>query len=105
MDWIDEVVRDVAELPDRTSPDGQPEMMLVSAEELRSILAANSEIAHVRTLATDAYAAWDGDNAPRVGKLLRAILDSDFRRIYRPDLHLRSNAGNNLPPHSGGQVD
>jgi hypothetical protein len=27
-----------AELPDRTSPDDRPEMMLVSADEMRSIL-------------------------------------------------------------------
>lgn len=35
---IDDIIQDVAELPDRTSPADQPEMMLVSAEELRSIL-------------------------------------------------------------------
>lgn len=32
------VVRDVAELPDRTSPDDWPEALLVTAEELREIL-------------------------------------------------------------------
>jgi hypothetical protein len=32
------VVRDVAELPDRTSPDDQPDMMLVTAEELKGIV-------------------------------------------------------------------
>ena len=32
------VLRDVAELPDRTSPEDQPEMMLVSGEELSLIL-------------------------------------------------------------------
>lgn len=35
---IDGIIRDVAELPDRTSPADQPEMMLVSADELRAIL-------------------------------------------------------------------
>lgn len=32
------VARDVAELPDRTSPDGNPEMMLVTAQELIGIV-------------------------------------------------------------------
>jgi hypothetical protein len=36
---ITKIVRDVAELPDRTSPDDQPDMMLVTAEELQIILA------------------------------------------------------------------
>lgn len=37
---ISAIVLDVAELPDRDSPEDQPEMMLVSADELRAILAA-----------------------------------------------------------------
>jgi len=36
--WIDKVIQQVAELPDRDSPADQPEMMLVSADELRGIL-------------------------------------------------------------------
>lgn len=35
---IDSIIRDIAELPDRTSPDGQPDVMLVSDGELRDIL-------------------------------------------------------------------
>lgn len=35
---IDLIVRDVAELPDRTSPDDHPEMMAVADHELRNIL-------------------------------------------------------------------
>lgn len=35
---IDLIVRDVAELPDRSSPDEWPEVMLVTDEELRDIL-------------------------------------------------------------------
>jgi hypothetical protein len=34
----DAIIRDVADLPDRTSPDDQPEMMMVSGEELQMIL-------------------------------------------------------------------
>lgn len=33
-----QIVRDVAELPDRTSPDDAPEMMLVTREELEVIV-------------------------------------------------------------------
>ncbi len=39
--FIQDVIRDVAELPDRTSPEDQPKMMLVSAAELRAILNDN----------------------------------------------------------------
>lgn len=37
-DWIEAAIRDVAELPDRDSPPDQPDMMLVSGNELREIL-------------------------------------------------------------------
>lgn len=40
-DWIDAVALDIAELGDRTSPDDQPEMMLVTADELRRFILAN----------------------------------------------------------------
>jgi hypothetical protein len=39
MTFLDFIVRDVAELPNRDSPDDQPEMMLVSVDELRRIVA------------------------------------------------------------------
>lgn len=39
MNFLDLIVRDVQELPDRTSPDDQPEMMLVTTDELRRIVA------------------------------------------------------------------
>ena len=35
---VQSAIRDVAELPDRTSPKNQPEMMLVSGDELQTIL-------------------------------------------------------------------
>lgn len=38
MDWIDEVIRDVAELPDRSSPSDWADAMLVTVDELRKIL-------------------------------------------------------------------
>lgn len=49
MDWIDEVVRDVAEL-DYNSPVDQPSLMIVKAGELRAIVEARSdtEIARLR---------------------------------------------------------
>ena len=34
----DKIVREVAELPDRTSPADCPEMMMVTAEELKGII-------------------------------------------------------------------
>ena len=37
---VEKVARDVAELPDRTSPDDWPDAMLVTADELREIILA-----------------------------------------------------------------
>lgn len=37
-DWIALVLRDVAEIPDRTSPDEGPEFLIVTGEELRMII-------------------------------------------------------------------
>lgn len=42
---VNGVIRDVAELPDRTSPDDWPEAMLVTADELRAILLARLSLA------------------------------------------------------------
>ena len=36
--FVNSVLNDVAELPDRTSPDDEPDMMLVTAEELGRII-------------------------------------------------------------------
>jgi hypothetical protein len=36
--WIGDVILDVAELPDRTSPDNFPDAMLVTGAELREII-------------------------------------------------------------------
>ena len=41
MDWVDDVVRDVAEL-DYNSPVDQPSVMLVTASELRAIIEARA---------------------------------------------------------------
>jgi len=40
---LDAIVLDIAELPDRSSPEDWPEAMLVTAEELKSIIRGNIE--------------------------------------------------------------
>lgn len=42
MEWIDNVLRDVAELPDRNSPKDWPEAMLVTGAELRQIIVTHA---------------------------------------------------------------
>ena len=37
--YVDNIIQQIAELPDRTSPEDQPDMMMVTADELRVILA------------------------------------------------------------------
>lgn len=46
---------------------------------------AITEIESVWSIAHEAYIAWDNDMDAKVGKLLRAILDEQFRKTYRPD--------------------
>lgn len=43
--FINRIVLAVAEIPDRDSPEDQPEMMLVTGDELRGIIASSFEIA------------------------------------------------------------
>lgn len=57
MNWIDGVLRDVAELPDRNSPAEWPEAMLVTAQELRQILEAH----------------WPAPSMPVNARLLEAV--------------------------------
>jgi len=42
QNWIDDVVRDLCELPDRNSPDDHPEMMLVTPDEIREAIQKNA---------------------------------------------------------------
>lgn len=42
MNWIDKVLKEVAELPDRNNPEDNPDAMLVTAAELRQIIEAHS---------------------------------------------------------------
>lgn len=39
----EKITRDVCELPDRTSPEDQPEMLLVTADELAAIVVQHVE--------------------------------------------------------------
>lgn len=49
--FITDVCRDVAELPDRTSPADNPDMMLVTADELEQILRKRLTLAGLEALA------------------------------------------------------
>lgn len=44
------------------------------------------EIRELNLLLKAAHKAWDSDKDSRVGKLLHAALNKDFRYLYRPDL-------------------
>lgn len=51
-----QVVREVAELPDRTSPDDMPDMLMVTAQELHDIVAA-VEATRIRALSAEKISA------------------------------------------------
>ena len=54
MEWIDSVLRDVAELPDRNSPEDWPEAMLVTGAELRQIIITHAPAEPVNARLLDA---------------------------------------------------
>lgn len=71
MNWIDLVVQDVAEL-DCNSPEGQSDVMLVKASELRAILESRDPMAPDTTMLAVHVEGPDGDSAfidaiPRLG--------------------------------------
>lgn len=41
MDWIDYVIRDLCELPGRTSPEDDPEAIVATPSEIRAAIEAN----------------------------------------------------------------
>ena len=41
MDWIDKTIRDMCELPDRSSPEDDPEAIVATPSEIRAAIEAN----------------------------------------------------------------
>ena len=41
MDWIDKAIRDLCELPDRSSPADDPEAVVATPSEIRAAIEAN----------------------------------------------------------------
>jgi hypothetical protein len=93
---IDRIVQAVAELPDRTSPDDWPEAMLVTADELRSIVSEHG----YRVIGSGYESGFDAGYAkgyadsyeiddPRVERIeagLRALYDATLGEYSRDDL-------------------
>ncbi|MGC4059393.1 MAG: hypothetical protein QM749_00440 [Aquabacterium sp.] len=76
--WIDSVLLDVAELPDRTSPEDQPDMMLVTADELRAIIQA-----HAKSPSTQAVPTGELYDLAPSAALQLANLDADEQGLDR----------------------
>lgn len=62
--------------------DHEKHMAALQAENDR----LQAECEALRALAADAYEAWEYDKDSRVGKLLMAMRNPEFRASYRPDL-------------------
>ena len=41
MDWIDKAIRDLCEMPDRSSPEDDPEAIVATPSEIRAAIEAN----------------------------------------------------------------
>lgn len=73
---IDRIIRDVAELPDRTSPEDWPEAMLVTAGELRGIIGGYLADLSARLETT----AWEATQLKNLhADLLRDFNDAEIR--------------------------
>ncbi|MFT9221950.1 MAG: hypothetical protein ABF493_10390 [Gluconobacter oxydans] len=86
---IDTVIREISELPDRTSPDDQPELMVVTADELRQIL-SDAQPANVAALEARVKALVEAlkkaDYAARKDSLIDAERLESVRSIIRAAL-------------------
>lgn len=58
-----------------------------NTQQAEDVRALRDERDQLIVLAKEAVKAWDTDQDARVGKLLMAMIDSDFRKQYRPDLY------------------
>ena len=63
-----------------------PEMDDFCGRTRQRIAELEKELRELNALLKDAHKAWDSDKDSRVGKLLHAALNKDFRYTYRPDL-------------------
>ncbi len=78
------IVRDVAELPGRTSPDDQPNMMMVTAEELESILTEHiAPLGHRAEAAAEYRRQVMTNHAELIARLRQVTSPRNFRAIPR----------------------
>ena len=68
MELIDNVLRDVAELPDRNSPEDWPEAMLVTGAELRQIIITHAPAEPVNARLLEALSALLDDIEALIGE-------------------------------------
>ena len=88
MEWIDNVLRDVAELPDRNSPEDWPEAMLVTGAELRQIIVTHAPAEPVNARLLEALRAnhqWhiDHDEDDGYPDIAQAEIDAKRYRALR----------------------
>lgn len=66
--------------------------------------AVETEAGQLRFIAEKAKAAWDEEKDHRVGKLLRAMVDVDFRKTYLPELFANANAKAEPQPPTKAEI-
>ena len=75
------IIRDVAELPDRTSPADEPHMMLVTMDELSAICVARIEAAWQREAEADAECAVAAETALAASRERVAALEGAAKKL------------------------
>jgi hypothetical protein len=60
---------------------------MLAAQMAKRMESAEEEIEAMRWLARDAFDAWNHDKDAKLGKLLRAMIDHEFRKVYRPEMY------------------
>lgn len=108
MDWIDKAIRDLCELPDRSSPEDDPEAIVATADEIRRAIEANFPAGETQQkalagLVQVARAAWHAadDSEERCGDDGRehVVQSNDF-----DDLSNALDALEELPDDQPGYV-
>lgn len=91
LDWISVAIRDMCEIPYRDSPEGMPDMLVVSAEEIRD--AIERRMPHPAPL-PDTVSVPDAwmpiETAPKVGRILVwnayfGVYSSEYHEEYDND--------------------
>lgn len=110
-DWIDKLIRDLCEMPDRTSPEGDPDAIVATPIEIRAVIESNlpfrvtdverQAIGSLLTLAKVTLIAMDDSEEMSSGK---ALLESNHAKAIGTALDSLSELPDDRPGYVMSEV-